>query len=172
MMVTMSVIAFCVILVIYFLLRSQSLQKELSQYKHQVKTLDNQSKFAVNTLMSLASEIQKSNIKQLESAHKRGLVSKEDYEVASVIFNNFEYIVVQCCEHKSTVEEAINKAIAPADIDIDAVNQFIAKQPQEVKLPWCKNQVGSFVTACNNLLALYLNPKLASKPQDSPAAAS
>ena len=168
-MVAFGVIGFLTLFLIYLVVRNQSLQRELNQYKHSLKTSDSQAKYTLNTLVSVSSELQKTFVSRIESAQKRGLLSGEDYTSSSFILNHVDYVIMQCCEYKSTVEEAINKALEPSDLSITEINQFIAKQPSEIRVPWCKNTVNGFVTACNNISIGKLNIQSADDKEASSA---
>ena len=69
------------------------------------------------------------------------------------ILENFQFIIVQCCQHNETVEVAVRKALKGQALTIEFVSQFIARQPSEVRVPWCKNTVDGFIAACRNLVA-------------------
>lgn len=132
--------------------------KELRQYRHLAKNAENKSKFALTTVDSLAGQIQKILMSQLESAQKRGLIKGEQYDNAKAIFNCFEYVVMQCCEQGSTVEEALSRALSGDEIDLEKVKKFVSELPSEIRVPWVKNNVGSFVVACNNINNHFMNP--------------
>lgn len=151
MIATFSIIGFLVLALIYFVVRNQSLQREINQYKHSLKATDSQVRYATTTLASVSGELQKTFLSRLEANHKRGIVTGDDYHVLSFILNHVDFVIMQCLEHKRTVEEAINKALDSSDLSITQVNQYIAQQPSEIRVPWCKNSVNSFITACNNL---------------------
>lgn len=158
MVAAVSSILFLVLLLIYFVVKNQTMAKELREYRYLAKTAQSQSKFALTTVDSLAGQIQKILMSQLESAQKRGLIKGEQYETTKVIFNSFEYVVMQCCEHGATVEEALSRAISSGDISLESVKKFISELPAEVRVPWVKNNVGSFVMACNNINNHFMNP--------------
>lgn len=157
-MVTFGVIGFLVLILIYFVLRSQNLQKELSQSKHALKTSDSHSKFTVSSLTVIAKELQKSYLSRLAATKRHALVSDEDFELANCILTRFEYVLVQCCDNSATIEEAVTQSLNTSEHDLDQIKQFIAKQPQEIKLPWCKNTIAGYITACHNISNLG-NPK-------------
>jgi len=151
MIISFSIIGFLVLVLIYFVVRNQSLQREINQYKHSLKSSDSHAKLATHTLSSVSGELQKTFLSRLEANHKRGIISGDDYKVLGFILNHVDFVIMQCLEQKRTVEESVNKALESSELEITDVNQFIAKQPSEIRVPWCKNSVNSFVTACNNL---------------------
>lgn len=150
-MVAFGVIGFLVLILIYFVVRNQSLQSELNQIKHALRSIDAQSKFSLNALVMLSGQMQRTYLAKLENLKKHALINQDDYDIANFILNQVEMVIMQCCEHKSTVEEAINKAVDNSTYSIEQINQFIAKQPSEIRVSWCKNTVGGFVAACHNM---------------------
>lgn len=161
---TVSTILFTVMLLVYFVVKNQALQKDLREFRYLARTAEKKSKFTLSTLDSLSGQIEKILLSQLESAYKRGLAKGDDYDKAKTIFSSFEAVVMQCCEHGLTVEEALRKTLAAQEVSLEDVNQFISKQPSEVRMAWAKNSVGSFVMACANLNNHLMNPT-AKKPQ-------
>lgn len=158
-MVAFGVIGFLVLILIYFVVRNQSMQRELTQLKHIVKSIDSQSKFSLSALLMLSGQIQKTYQGRLESLQKHALISNDYYEIAGFILGQVEYVIMQCCEKRATVEEAINKALDKSNYNIEQINQFIAKQPSEVRVPWCKNSIGGFISACHNMTSEKLKLK-------------
>ncbi len=149
--IAFSIIGFLVLVLIYFVVRNQSIQAELNQLKHLVKSKDAQSRFSLSALLMLSGQLQNTYKKRLDSLQKHALISSEDYDTASFILGNVEFVIMQCCENRATVEEAINKALDRSTFTIEQINKYIAKQPSEIRVPWCKNSVGGFVSACHNL---------------------
>lgn len=163
-MVAFGVIGFLVLVLIYFVVRNQSMQKELKQLKHAVKSIDSQSKFSLSALLMLSGQIQKTYQGRLESLQKHALINNDDYEMASFVLSKVEFVIMQCCEHRATVEEAINKSLDSSNYSIEQINQFIARQPSEIRVPWCKNSIGGFISACHNMTSEKL--KLKAKNSD------
>lgn len=158
MIAAVSIILFMVMILIYFVVKNQTLAKELKEYRYQARSAQKQSKYALSTVDSLAAQIQKILMSQLESANKRGLIKGEQYEKCKAIFNCFEYVVMQCCEHNATVEEALNRGLGDSEVSMDDIKKFISELPSEVRMAWVKNNVGSFVVACNNINNHFMNP--------------
>jgi len=158
MVVAVSIILFMVIVLIYFVVKNQTMAKELREYRHLARNAENKSRFALTTVDSLAGQIQKILISQLESAQKRGLIKGEQYEKASAVYSSFEYVVMQCCEHSATVEEALSRALGSSNFSMDDIKKFISEMPSDVRAAWMKNNVGNFVVACNNINNHFMNP--------------
>lgn len=68
MLAALSAIGFLVLLIIYFIVRIQSVEKELKKFKHQSKSANNQARNALMTLDGLALEMQKGLLGKLEAA--------------------------------------------------------------------------------------------------------
>ena len=163
MVILIAVIVSLIFFLIFIVMKNQNMAKELREYRHLAKNAESKSRFALTTVDSLARQIQKILMSQLESSQKRGLVKGDKYEKAKVIFNCFEYVVMQCCEHGATVEESLNRALSNSEIGMEDVKKFISEMPSEVRMAWVKNNVGSFVVACNNINSCFLNPSSTQK---------
>ncbi|XOV80082.1 MAG: hypothetical protein ACFHVJ_03790 [Aestuariibacter sp.] len=155
---SVSIILFTVLLLVYFVVKNQAMQRELREFKYQARSAQKTARFTLTTIDSLAQQVQKILLAQLDSAHKRGLVKGDDHAKIKAIFNGFESVIMSCCEHGSTVDEAINRALKSSEFDADAIKQFISGMPSEVRLAWVKNQVGSYVVACTNINNVIMNP--------------
>lgn len=165
MVAAVSVVLFMVMLLIYFVVKNQAMARQLREYRHLANKAQKDTKFTLTTMDSLAEQVQRILLSQLESAHKRNLVKGDDYEKAKVIFSGFESVVMQCCEHGSTVEEAVLNSIRGTETTIEEINQFIAGLPSEVRLSWVKNQVGSYVMACSLINNHFMNPRANKKEE-------
>ncbi len=150
-MVSFGVIGFLVLCLIYFVVRNQSMQTELNKVRIQLKTIDKQSRFSLSALVMLSSQLQKTYKTRLDALQKHALISSEDYEIASFIISQVEFIIMQCCEKSATIEEALTKSLENSVYEMEQINQFIAKHPSEIRVPWCKNTIGGFISACHNL---------------------
>lgn len=158
MVAMIPIVLFMLMFLTYFVVKNQAMAKQLRNYRHLAKSAESKSRFAFVTLNSLAEQIQKDLVSQLESAHKRGLIKGENYQRSKAIFKCFVYVVIQCCEHGSTVEEALNRALANGETSLDEIKKFVSELPAEIRVPWVKNDVNSFVTACTNINNHYINP--------------
>ena len=74
MVVLISIIGFLILVLIFIVMKNQTMAKELREYRHLAKNAESKSKFALTTVDSLAGQIQKILMSQLESSQKRGLV--------------------------------------------------------------------------------------------------
>ncbi|MCF2947260.1 hypothetical protein L0668_04015 [Paraglaciecola aquimarina] len=133
--------------------RNQSTQTELKQIQHAHKTLQSQNKYSLGIVMTMASVLQNTFQTKLAALKSHGLISHQDYDMAHFVLENFQFVIVQCCQHNETVEVGVRKALKGQNFTIEEISQFIARQPSEVRIPWCKNTVEGFVAACRNLVA-------------------
>lgn len=150
-MVEFGVIGFLVLGLIYFVVRQQAMQTELNNLRHSLKSLDKQSRFSLSALVMLSGQLQKTYQLRLDSLQKHALIGADDYKFASFIISQVESVIMQCCEKSATVEEALTKQLANTEMEMEQINQYIAKQPSEIRVPWCKNTIGGFIAACHNI---------------------
>ncbi len=165
-MIAFGVIGFLILVLVFFVTKSQGVQRELKQAQSSLKTIQSQNKQSLDIVIMTATQLQRMFQGQLAAKHKHGLISQADYDIASFVFENFQYIVVQCCQNNETVEVAVKKALKGQILTIEEISQFVARQPPEVKVPWCKNTIDGFVAACRNLVA---EQKKQAAPTEQPA---
>ena len=151
-MITFVLIGVLILTVIFFIMRAQSTQKELSQTKFALKSLQKQTKFSLGSIMIMAKQLQHSYKLKLEGMRRHGVLYADDLVIAQFIVDNVVFVVVQCCEYNATLEESLKKAVNGLAMDIPRIQGFIAKQGVEVRVPWSKNILEGFLVACNNLL--------------------
>lgn len=152
-MIEFGIIGFLVLVLIFVMTRGQGLQREFQQVQHAHKVLQSQNKYALGIVMTMSIQLQLAFQTKLAALKSHGLMSHQDHDIASFVLENFQFIIVQCCQHNETVEAAIRMALKGQELTIENISQFIARQPSEVKVPWCKNSVEGFVAACRNLVA-------------------
>ncbi len=152
-MVEFGVIGFLVLVLIFFVMRSQNAQRELKLVQSAHKSLQSQNKYSLGIVMAMATQLQNTFQAKLAAQNSSGLINHKDYEVASFVLENFQFVVVQCCQHNETVEVAVRKALKGQSITIEEISHFVSRQPAEIKVPWCKNTIEGFVVACRNLVA-------------------
>lgn len=152
-MVAFGVIGFLVLVLVFVVTRNQSTQRELKQLQHAHKIQQSQNKYSLGIVMTMSTHLQQTFQSKLAALSSHGLISQQDQDMASFVLENFQFIVVQCCQHNETVEVAVQKALKGQEFTIEQVSQFIARQPSEVRVPWCKNTIDGFIAACRNLVA-------------------
>jgi hypothetical protein len=151
--IELGVIGFLVLALVFVVTRNQSTQRELKQIQFSHKTTQSQNKYSLGIVMTISSVLQNTFQGKLVALKGHGLIDHKDYDMANFVLENFQFIIVQCCQHNETVEVAVRKALKGQNFTIEEVSQFIARQPSEVRIPWCKNTVEGFVAACRNLVA-------------------
>lgn len=151
MVLMFSISGLLLLSLIYSVLRFQAAQKEIKILKYQVKSLDAHSRFSLSALLLLSAQLQRIYIARLENLQAHALIHPDDFAIAKFIISQVEFIIVECCEKHATVEEALNKTFEKAGYNMAQINKYIAKQPSEVRIPWCQNTVGGFISACYNL---------------------
>lgn len=152
-MITFGIIGCLILAIIFIVTRGQSLEREHKQLKSAHKLEQAQNKHSLKTMLTIALQLQHAFQAKLLSLNSHGLISPQDFEVANFILENFQYVIDQCCQQEETVEVAIGKALKDRDLTMEKVSQFIARQPTEVKMPWSKNTVDGFITACRNFVS-------------------
>ncbi|MBT0586735.1 hypothetical protein [Alteromonas oceanisediminis] len=160
-MISAGIIAIMLIILIYFVVRGQSLQREIKLAQNNSKSSLRKVKLTQRQLAFTAAELQRIYAARLESLHKRGLMGQDDHKVASIIIKHVEFVVMKCNEHGMTVEEAVTLAIKNQNLKIDEVNEFIKAQPSDVRMAWCQNTVDGFIAACRSISIGSLNTQAA-----------
>jgi hypothetical protein len=152
-MVLFGIISLMVLVIIFVVTQNQGIQREFKQVQRAHKLLQSQNKYSLGIVMSMSSQLQYSHQTKLSELKSHGLISQQDHIIVNFILENFQFIIVQCCQYNETVEVAVRKALKGQELTIENISQFIARQPSEVRVPWCKNSVDGFIAACRNLVA-------------------
>lgn len=152
-MIEFGVIALLILALIFMVMNGKSTQRELKQIKRAHKLLQSQNKYSLGIVMAMSSQLQYVFQTKLATLNSHGLIKRQDYDIAHFVLENFQFIIVQCCQHNETVEVAVRKALKGQALTMEFVSQFIARQPSEVRVPWCKNTVDGFIAACANLVS-------------------
>ncbi|MDF2179295.1 hypothetical protein P2G88_13625 [Aliiglaciecola sp. CAU 1673] len=150
-MVLVSLLGLLVLTLIYFVVRSQNLQRQLYQYKAAQKAGEAQFRFTLGNTNYLAHELQRTFVSRLEKTHRHGLIKQEDYDIALFILSNFANVVMLCCEKQASVQEAVNRTLNKSSMRLETLNHFISQQPSQIKMVWIKNQLNGYISACNQL---------------------
>lgn len=165
-MVEFGVIGFLILVIVFIVTRNQGIQRELKQLQYAHKTLQSQNKYSLGVLMATSTQLQHFFQTKLAALKSHGLINHQDYDMAHFVLENFQFIILQCSQYNETVEVAVRKALKGQNFTIEDVSKFIARQPSDVRVPWCKNTVEGFVAACRNLVA----EKVKTQTEDSPEA--
>ena len=152
-MVAFGIIGLLVLMLVFVITRNQSTQREFKQLRHAHEVLQSQNKYSLGIVIAMSTQLQHAFQTKLATLKQHGLISNKDHDVANFILVNFQFIIVQCCQHNETFEVSVGKALKGQELKIEDISQFIARQPSEVRVPWCTNTVDGFVSACRNLIA-------------------
>lgn len=150
-MLAFAIIGVLVLLLIFFVMRSQSLLKQLNMSSSTIRQQSKKSQFAMANVQLLADQLQKQVRNQLAASRKRGLIGEKQGEVFEFIFSNITQVVLACCEKSATVEEALTNALKETPVTMEQVREVIKEQPSDVRVAWCKNTVDGFIIACNQI---------------------
>ena len=172
MLISLAVIGFMLLLVIYFFVRAQSIEKELNRYKHQAKVLGVQAKNSLMTVDALAVELQKMLTDRLEAARRRQLIGGEHHDAIRALFNQIERVVMYCSENNASVADALEVCLKSQSPGLQEIKLYISKQPNEIKLPWSRNTVNSFLTTCINIAMLLDKPAVKNPNTEEPSNSS
>ena len=146
------VISFLILALVFVITRNQGIQIEFKQVQHSYKVLQSQNKYSLGIVMTMSTQLQHSFQTKLANLKSHGLINAQDFDIVSFILDNFQFVIVQCTQHNETVEVAVHKALKGQEMTIESITQFIARQPTEIRIPWCKNSVEGYISACRNLV--------------------
>jgi hypothetical protein len=152
-MISAGIIAIMLMVIIYFVVRSQGLQREIKQANNASKASSRALKLTQKQLVLMSSELQRIFLTRLENQNKRGLIGQDSYQIAFFILKHFDFVVMNCAEHGSTVEEAVNKALRNQAVKLENINEYIKVQPNDIRIAWCQNSLEGFIAACRGISA-------------------
>ena len=104
---------------------------------------------------------------KLDGLRHHGLLHGDDLLAAQFLIDNFVVVVTQCCERNASVEEALKKALEGSPFSMARIQQFVASQAVEVRVPWSKNNLEGFMSACNNMVSGKLKTQSSAEEQTS-----
>ncbi len=165
-----SIIAILVIMLIFFVLRGQTMQRELALTRQTAKSNAKKVNYAYTSLVVVTNNLQQIFVSRVEKAHQRGLISEDQYGVLSILANQYSRIVMDCCEKDATVEEALKKSLSKTAVSMEDVKEVVKVFPSEVRLAWSKNTPDGLTAAMNNI-SQYINGKQKKSTQDQEAEA-
>ncbi|MFS1701328.1 hypothetical protein FJ444_17990 [Aestuariibacter sp. GS-14] len=150
-MVMFAFIAALILLLIYFVMRVQNLQRALVLSQSNLKASNRRINDSTSGMVVLAKQIQLFLVERLESSHKRGLIETGAFEVFQFVFHNISTIAVLCMDKGMTVEEALNSVLHDSDLTIEAVREKVKLQPSEIRVAWSQNTLEGFIIACKGM---------------------
>ena len=117
-----SIIALLVIMLIFFVLRGQNMQRELALTRQSAKTNAKKVNYAYTSLVVVTNNLQQIFVSRVEKAHQRALISEDQYGILSILASQYSRVVMDCCEKEATVEEALKKSLKKTAVTIEEVN--------------------------------------------------
>lgn len=155
-MLAFSFIAVQILLLIYFVMRMQTAQKDLVVSRSTLKNTSRRVDDALRGLHKIAKEMEHVYLSRLERANTKGLISSAKYPVLFGIFTCFSKVMVDCYENGLSVENALTKAIQSTEISMEEIREMIKEEPNDIRVAWVQNTPDSFMSACNQLSSSWL----------------
>ena len=165
-----SIIALLVIMLVFFVLRSQNMQRELALTRHSAKTNAKKVNYAYTSLVVVTNNLQQIFVSRVEKAHQRALISEDQYGTLSILAGQYSRVVMDCCEKEATVEEALKKSLKKSAVTIEEVKGIVKEFPSDVRMAWAKNTPDGFTAAMNHI-SQYINGKQKKSATDQEAEA-
>ncbi|GGF75947.1 hypothetical protein [Alteromonas lipolytica] len=150
-MIIFASFAALILLLIFFGLKIQNLQKELVLSQNSLKTTTRRICDANSSMVILAQQIQSFLAERLDASHKRGLISVKNYEVLQPMFEKISAVAVYCMDKGMSVEEALNAALKDSEVTLEQIREIIKVQPSDLRVAWSKNTLDGFIIACKGL---------------------
>ncbi|GFD69024.1 hypothetical protein [Alteromonas sp. KUL106] len=98
MFVAFGVIGLLILFLIYLVLRTQNLQKELALLRHSNKQTSSKVTYAYRNLVLVTDALEKNFTSRIESDYKSRLIEQSQYQILHPLMRNFSTIVMACCE--------------------------------------------------------------------------
>ena len=166
MMFAFGVIAALTLLLIFLFIKLQSAQKEAAQLRIEArKTLRHVGHVTASKDM-LALTWQSTLLSRVSTAQKRALLSEQDANVLTILFQGFSDLLHGCLNEGHTLEEGLVRYLADKDISVQDVKDVIKKYPKEVRLSWTKNNAEGLIVSLTKLSEM-LVPKKKKSQQES-----
>ncbi|MAJ69220.1 MAG: hypothetical protein CBB67_016660 [Alteromonadaceae bacterium TMED7] len=140
-----------ILLLIFFGLKVQNLQKQLQLCQNSLKATSRRISDANGSMVVLSQQIQSFLAERLDASHKRGLVNAKHYETLQPMFEKISAVAVYCMEKGMSVEEALNAALQDGEVTLEQLREVIKVQPSDIRMAWSKNTLDGFIIACRGL---------------------
>ncbi|NCP63482.1 MAG: hypothetical protein GW763_01650 [Paraglaciecola sp.] len=166
-MLVFGIIGILVLVLIFLVLRLQNANREVQKLKFSLRSLQNQTRYTLGALLTMSKQLQYNYKLKLDGLRHHGLLHGDDLLAAQFLIDNFVVVVTQCCERNASVEEALKKALEGSPFSMARIQQFVASQAVEVRVPWSKNNLEGFMSACNNMVSGKLKTQSSAEEQTS-----
>ncbi|QPG05705.1 hypothetical protein IT774_16875 [Salinimonas marina] len=151
-MLAAGIIGILVLLLIYFALRIQTLQQEVTSLRSSTKSQTIRANQALSGLGEIVLRLQQVYAKNIETAAAKGLISGQQQSVLRFLTTRFTDIVMDCWQHSNTTEEAVNRQLNNHnELTMEDLRAFLQQQPSQVRMAWAKNTPEGFISACETL---------------------
>ena len=151
-MIVFALLACCLLALIFYIFRVQSVQRELGQCRFNLRNLQNQHKFALNAGQMMAKQLRQSYRQQLDERRQAGEVFGQEFQILQFLLDNMANVVTDCCELNATLEEALKKATEGSGLSVADIEKFIAQHKnQEVKRLWSADTLEAYLQTCQLL---------------------
>ncbi|WP_420934460.1 hypothetical protein ACOJR9_00295 [Alteromonas sp. A081] len=148
MIVAFGVIGVLILLLIYFVLRAQNLQKELILSRSSNKQSNSKVNYAQRNLVLVTDALEKNLTQRLQSLYKSRLINQDQYDALLPLMTFFSTIVMNCCEKGDSLEESLKKALANEEITLEGIQLTIRELPSNLRMLWSKNTADGFIAFC------------------------
>lgn len=147
-----AVVSVLVLLLVFFIIKLQSSQKEISLLRLQSKKSLRHSNQINASKDILALTWQHTLLSRLHSGLKRASVSEQDGKVLETLFAGFSDLLHLCINEGSTLEEALIKYLSNKEgLVLQDVKEVVKKYPQDIRLAWSKNNVEGLIVTFTKL---------------------
>ncbi len=151
-MLAFGVIGILVLLMIYFVMRIQTLQQEVTSLRSSSKSQTKRANHALKGLTEMVLRLQQVYSQNIETASSKGLISGQQQTVLQFLTHHFAEIVMDCWQHNSTTEEALNRQLeSNQDVTMEDLQEFLRQQPSQIRIAWSKNTPEGFISVCEAL---------------------
>lgn len=148
MIFAFGVIGLLVLLLIYFSLHMQNMQRELSLARASAKQNNNKATHAYKNLLQVTDALQRNYLYRIDRALKSQLITQQQHDVLKPLLINFSTIVMDCCEKGATIEEALNQILTYTEISLKDIHKVIKEMPSPIRIAWSQNTMDGFIKAC------------------------
>lgn len=151
-MLAFGVMGILIFILIYFVMRAQTLQREVALSRSGLKSQTQRATVAFNSLTHVCLKLQHIYTDHIETASTKGLISTAQYQVPAFLMSHFAEIVLDCYQGGKNTEEALTRLLGPEQtLTMEDVRRFMQEQPSQIRMAWAKNTPDSFISACEQL---------------------
>jgi hypothetical protein len=148
MIVAFGVIGVLILLLIYFVLRAQNLQKELILSRSSNKQSNSRVNYVQRNLVLVTDALEQNLLQRLQSLYKSRLINQDQYNALLPLMTHFSTIVMNCCEKGDSLEESLTKALSNEEMSIEGLQLVVKELPSNLRMLWSKNTADGFIAFC------------------------